>query len=123
MLNIKQLNEVKALVLAMKRNRVLFSRHGILSVIGAIKTAIALHEALEAERAGVHSCHADCERPTCVLHRRVAELECHVGMARRLLQGAISPHSNDCYRADEWVERKVAWLRAVDIAAEKGGAA
>jgi len=75
MLNIKQLNEVKAGVLAMKRNRVLFSRHGAMSVIGAIKTAIALHEALEAERAGVHSCHLNCERPTCVLHRRVAELE------------------------------------------------
>jgi len=82
MLNIKQLNEVKALVLAMKKGRVLFSRHGTMSVIGAIKTAIALHKALEAERAGVHSCHDKCERPecvlyrhVCVLHRRVAELE------------------------------------------------
>jgi len=44
-------------------------------LIEAADAIKALHEALEAERAGVHSCHAECERTACVLHRRVAELE------------------------------------------------
>lgn len=44
-------------------------------LIEAADAIKALHEALEAERAGVHSCHLYCERTACVLHRRVAELE------------------------------------------------
>jgi hypothetical protein len=38
---------------------------------------------LESQPTGVHSCHSECQRPVCVLTRRVAQLEVQLAEARK----------------------------------------
>lgn len=61
-------------------------------------TAALRRQIANLEARGIHTCHADCDRPLCVAQRRIVELE---GALRAVIDAPMIDHSDNSRSAKE----------------------